>query len=173
MESKDTVDSRSRGANNPGSRGARSGSDRYIGRGGSSHYSSNEFGPSHSKPAQKRANGTHVVVASLSSASEHKMSTIGLGDGFSSSSAWVGVPGQVSMDDIMKMGRPQNKAFAVPNQIFLNKALVISTMQFLLQQQYIPIYRTMFSRCRMIRTYEPDVSKNQNVSPRDECPPPH
>lgn len=34
------MDSRSRGANNLGSRGGRSGSDRYSGRGGSSHYSS-------------------------------------------------------------------------------------------------------------------------------------
>ena len=41
FQSKDTVDSRSRGANNLGSRGGRSGSDRYIGRGGSSHYTSN------------------------------------------------------------------------------------------------------------------------------------
>lgn len=40
FQSKDTVDSRSRGANNLGSRGGRSGSDRYSGRGGSSHYSS-------------------------------------------------------------------------------------------------------------------------------------
>ncbi|KAK8477711.1 hypothetical protein V6N12_063944, partial [Hibiscus sabdariffa] len=66
-ESKDTVDSRPRGASNPGSRGGRSGSDRYIGRGGS--YNSNESGRSHGKPAQKRENGTHAIAASSSSAS--------------------------------------------------------------------------------------------------------
>lgn len=41
FQSKDTVDSWSRGANNLGSHGGRSGSDRYMGRGGSSNYSSN------------------------------------------------------------------------------------------------------------------------------------
>lgn len=54
---------------------------------------------------------------------ENKMSTVGTGDGILSSSqpssgfqsAWLGVPGQVSMADIVKMGRPQIKAAAVPN----------------------------------------------------------
>ncbi|KAL4388797.1 hypothetical protein GQ457_09G003490 [Hibiscus cannabinus] len=194
-ESKDTVDSRSRGANNPGSRGARSGSDRYIGRGGSSHYSSNESGPSHGKPAQKRENGTHAVAASSSSASgmqgnsmnrrppshsevvvsEHKLSTVGLGDGLSSSSqptgyqsAWVGVPGQVSMADIVKMGRPQNKASAVPNpsqQSTSNRHHAVPPSAAL-----HPNLQDHVSKVSDV-TYEPDVSKNQHVSPRDEWPP--
>lgn len=54
---------------------------------------------------------------------ENKMITVS-DDGISSSSqpssggyqsAWAGVPGQVSMADIVKMGRPQAKASTVPN----------------------------------------------------------
>ncbi|GMI77726.1 hypothetical protein like AT1G29350 [Hibiscus trionum] len=193
-ESKDTFDSRPRGANNPGSRGGRSGSDRYIGRGGSSHYNSNESGPSHGKPAQKRENGTHAVAASSSSASsmqgnsincrppshsevvsEHKMATVGLGDGVSSSSqptgyqsAWVGVPGQVSMADIVKMGRPQNKASAVPNN---------SKQSTNNRRHAVPPTAALHSNVQghvsnvSDATYEPDVKKNQHDSPRDEWPP--
>lgn len=51
------------------------------------------------------------------------MSTGGTGDGILSSShpssgfqsAWLGVPGQVSMADIVKMGRPQSKASTMAN----------------------------------------------------------
>ncbi|KAE8722969.1 hypothetical protein F3Y22_tig00013285pilonHSYRG00129 [Hibiscus syriacus] len=194
-ESKDTVDSRPRDANNPGSRGGRSGSDRYIGRGGSSHYYSNESGPSHGKPAQKRENGTHAVAASSSSApglpgnnmnhrppshsevvvSEYKMSTVGLGDVISSSSqptgyqsAWVRVPGQVSMSDIVKMGRPQNKASAMPN----------SSQQSTNNRHHaVPHSAALHSNLQdhvskvLDVTYEPHVNKNQHDSPRDEWPP--
>ncbi|XP_039033961.1 uncharacterized protein LOC120169959 isoform X3 [Hibiscus syriacus] len=224
-ESKDTVDSRSRGANNPGSRGGRSGSDQYTGRGGSSHYSSNDgannpgsrggrsgsdrytgcgvsshyssnkSGPSHGKPAQKRENGAHAVAASSPSASgmqgnstcprppshsevvvsEHKMSTLGLGDGISSSSqptghqsAWVGVPGQVSMADIVKMGRPQNKPSSMPNP---------SQQSTNNQHHVVPPSAALHSNFEdhvskeSDVTYEPDVTKNQHDSPRDECSP--
>ncbi|KAK8608102.1 hypothetical protein V6N13_023536 [Hibiscus sabdariffa] len=187
-ESKDTVDSRPRGASNPGSRGGRSGSDRYIGRGGS--YNSNESGRSHGKPAQKRENGTHAIAASSSSASsiqgnnincrppshsevvsEHKMSTVGLGAGVSSSShptgyqsAWVGVPGQVSMADIVKMGRPQNKVSAVPNSTNNRRHAVPPSpaLQSNLQDHVSKVSDA---------TYELDVNKNQQDSPRDEWPP--
>ncbi|KAK8608101.1 hypothetical protein V6N13_023535 [Hibiscus sabdariffa] len=192
-ESKDTVDSRPRGANNTGSRGGRSGSDRYIGRGGSSHYNTNESGPSYVKHAQKRENGTHAVAVSSSSASsiqgnstnrrppshsevvsEYKMSTVGLGNGVSSSqptgyqSAWVGVPGQVSMADIVKMGRPQNKVSAVPNtsqQSTNNRRHVVppsAALQSNLQDHVSKVSDA---------TYEPDVNQNQHDSPRDEWPP--
>ncbi|KAK5792292.1 GBF-interacting protein 1-like [Gossypium arboreum] len=194
-ESKDSVEARSRGANNFGSRGGRSGSDRYAGRGGSSHYSSNESGPSHGKPAQKRENGGHPVAGFSSSAScmrgnnmnrgpqshsevavsEHKISTVGLGDGVSSSSqptgyqsAWLGVPGQVSMADIVKMGRPQNKTSVVPNpsqQSTNNRHHVVpppAALQSNLQDQASKVADI---------SYEPDGTKNQQVSPRDEWPP--
>lgn len=55
--------------------------------------------------------------------SENKSWTVGPGDGISSSSqpssgfqsTWMGVPGQVSMADIVKMGRPQPKVSATSN----------------------------------------------------------
>lgn len=62
-------------------------------------------------------------------AAENKMSAGGLGDDFflpssQSSSAfkspWLATPGQISMADIVKMGRPQNKAFAASPQPSVN-----------------------------------------------------
>ena len=65
------------------------------------------------------------ISCSESVAAENKMPATSAGDGVSSSlqpspvyqSAWMGVPGQVSMADIVKMGRPQNKASIIlPHQ---------------------------------------------------------
>ncbi|XP_015867039.3 uncharacterized protein LOC107404589 isoform X2 [Ziziphus jujuba] len=141
-ENKDTTDSRSRGANNTSNRGGRGGAERYVGRGGTNQFNSTELGAFHGKSAYKKENGTHAYVGASSSAStvagnnpsrrppsysdsvaiENKTSAVGTGDGLSSSSqpsgfqsAWLGVPGQVSMADIVKMGRPQAKASAMPN----------------------------------------------------------
>ncbi|TYG68586.1 hypothetical protein ES288_D05G164900v1 [Gossypium darwinii] len=197
-EGKDTVDSRSRGANNLGSRGGRSGSDRYMGRGGSSYYSSNESGPFHGKPAQKRENGTHAYAGSSSSASVvqgnnmnrrppshseagiagHKTTTAGLVDGISSSSqpcgyqsAWLGAPGQVSMADIVKMGRPQNKASVIPNpphQSVNNRHLAVPH-----SAEVHPNLRSPHGHASKVSdvTYEPDITTNQRSSPSDEWPP--
>ncbi|KAF3451137.1 hypothetical protein FNV43_RR07227 [Rhamnella rubrinervis] len=143
---KDTTDTRSRGANNSSNRGGRGGAERYLGRGGSNQFSSNESGAFHGKSAYKKENGTYAYAGSSLSASavagnnpsrrppsysdsvatENKMSTVGTGgtgDGILSSSqpssgfqsAWLGVPGQVSMADIVKMGRPQSKASTMTN----------------------------------------------------------
>ncbi|KAM1045535.1 hypothetical protein EV1_036120 [Malus domestica] len=138
-ESKEPTDSRSRGASNASSYGARGG-DRYSARGGSNHFSSNDSGFSHGKSAYKKENGTHAYPGSASGmagnhtgrrptsysdsvGSENKMPTLSTDDGISSfsqpssgyQSAWGGVPGQVSMADIVKMGRPQAKATTMPN----------------------------------------------------------
>ncbi|MBA0695492.1 hypothetical protein Goari_002117, partial [Gossypium aridum] len=107
--------------------------------------------------------------------SEHKISTVGLGDGVSSSSqptgyqsAWLGVPGQVSMADIVKMGRPQNKTSVVPNpsqQSTNNWHHVVpppAALQSNLQDQASKVADI---------SYEPDGTKNQQVSSRDEWPP--
>ncbi|KAJ6377471.1 hypothetical protein OIU76_026443 [Salix suchowensis] len=138
-ENKDSTDSRSRGGSNNSNRGGRGGADRY-GRGGpgrSTYFNSNELSTFHSKPANKKENGTNAYADTFPSASgisgnntnwqtplhsesvaaENKMPATSAGDGVSSSlqpspvyqSAWMGVPGQVSMADIVKMGRPQNK----------------------------------------------------------------
>ncbi|GLU22744.1 hypothetical protein SLE2022_387950 [Rubroshorea leprosula] len=142
-ENKDTGDYKSRGANNISfitNRGSRGGAER---RGGSTHYGSNESGHSHGKAVYKRENGVHAYAGTSSTTSgvvghnlnrrpssysesvvaENKMPTVSLGDGISSSSqpssgyqsAWLGVPGQISMADIVKMGRPQNKVRTMPN----------------------------------------------------------
>lgn len=65
---------------------------------------------------------TCQIGCSDSVSSENKTWTLGSGDGFSSSSqpsgfqsAWLGVPGQVSMADIVKMGRPHAKVSATSN----------------------------------------------------------
>lgn len=142
-ENRDTADPRSRVASNTLSRGGRGGSDRYAGRGGVTQFTSNEPGLLHGRPASKKENGAHGFPGSSSSisgvtmnnpnwppplhsesvATENKMSLVGLADGISSSSqptsglqsAWFGSPGQVSMADIVKMGRPNSKASAVSN----------------------------------------------------------
>ncbi|XVF27381.1 hypothetical protein REPUB_Repub14bG0102700 [Reevesia pubescens] len=191
-EGKDTVDSRSRGANNLGSRGGRNASDRYTGHGGSSYYSSNESGPSHGRPAQKRENGTNAYAGSLSSASgvqgnnmnrrppshsefvtERKTSTVGLADGISSSpqpsgyqSAWLGVPGQLSMADIVKMGRPQNKASAMQNLPHQNnRHLAVPPTEALHPNSHS--HQDHASKVSDV-TYELDVTTNQHVC--DEWP---
>ncbi|CAN1808506.1 GBF-interacting protein 1 [Linum perenne] len=132
-ETKDITDLRPRGVNNVAHRGARSGSDRY-GR---------ESSVSHGKPAYRKENGGHAYAGSTSYASatagsngsrrpeftsdsasnQNKTQTINEGDDFFSpvqppsgvQSAWVGNPGQVSMADIVKMGKPQSKTSALPN----------------------------------------------------------
>ncbi|XP_068496152.1 uncharacterized protein [Phaseolus vulgaris] len=134
-EIKDPIDSRSRGSgtSNTSSRGGgRAGTDRHGGRG-----SANQFGSSDSglqgKPAYKKENGAPSYGGSTSSASSvlgnnanrrpvsysdsvatEKTYALGISDGPSSSSqrpglqsAWMGNAGQVSMADIVKMGRPQ------------------------------------------------------------------
>ncbi|KAK6917235.1 GBF-interacting protein 1, N-terminal [Dillenia turbinata] len=141
-ENKDVMESRSRGANNTSNRG-RSSMDRNLGRGGSSQTISTDPGFLHSKPAYKKENGPTAFQSSSSSGSgmpgynpnrwllsqsdstvtESKISAVGSGDVISSSSqpasgyqpAWIGVPGQRSMADIVKMGRPQGRVASAPN----------------------------------------------------------
>ncbi|CAI0452155.1 unnamed protein product [Linum tenue] len=140
-ENKDTTDIRPRGANNVTHRGSRGSSDRH-GRAGSNQYGSTESGVLHGKSAYRKENGAHAYAGSTSYASatagnnsgwraqfpsdsssaENKAPTVCTGDGRSSlvqptpgiQSGWVTVPGQVSMADIVKMGRPQSKASGLP-----------------------------------------------------------
>ncbi|XVF40215.1 hypothetical protein PTKIN_Ptkin01aG0093700 [Pterospermum kingtungense] len=112
---------------------------------------------------------------------EHKVSTLSLGDGVSSSSlpsqpsgyqsAWLGVPGQVSMADIVKMGRPQNKASAMPNpphQSVNNRHLAVPPSAAL--HPNLPSPQDDASKVSGV-TYEAHVTSNQQVSPSDEWPP--
>uniref|UniRef100_A0A7N0ZRY8 GBF-interacting protein 1 N-terminal domain-containing protein n=1 Tax=Kalanchoe fedtschenkoi TaxID=63787 RepID=A0A7N0ZRY8_KALFE len=135
-ENKDTADYRARGAGNASNRGSRGGVDR---RTGSTPYNYSDPGNIHERPAYRKENGTYSHAAPYSSPSlaantdvnrhvssfsdiapkESKSINASTGDGFSSSlqpasgyqPAWGGgTPGQVSMADIVKKGRPQNKA---------------------------------------------------------------
>ncbi|CAL1400696.1 unnamed protein product [Linum trigynum] len=143
-ENKDTTDIRPRGANNVTHRGGRGSSDRY-GRSGSNQYGSTDSGALHGKSAYRKENGAHAYAGSTSYASatagnnsgwraqfpsdslgaENKTPTVSAGDGVSSSvqptpgiqSGWIAVPGQVSMADIVKMGRPQSKPSALHSHI--------------------------------------------------------
>ncbi|XP_020220614.1 uncharacterized protein LOC109803447 isoform X2 [Cajanus cajan] len=137
-EIKDPADSRSRGSgtNNTSSRGgARAGTDRHGGRGGANQFGSSDYGLQ-GKPVYKKENGVPSYGGSTSSASSvlgnnanrrlsshsdfavtEKTYALGIGDGPSSSSqraglqsAWTGNAGQVSMADIVKMGRPQARS---------------------------------------------------------------
>ncbi|KAL4563597.1 hypothetical protein LXL04_027642 [Taraxacum kok-saghyz] len=130
-EFKDTTESRPRGSSTS-SRGGRSGADRYSSRGGSSQFSSSESGGLHGKP--RRENGTSSYTSSSapsygvsatninrstptysgSIGYENKPPTYNPPDGPTTvsqppyQSTWMGgVPGQKSMADIVKMGRPQ------------------------------------------------------------------
>nr|XP_043620538.1 uncharacterized protein LOC122592390 [Erigeron canadensis] len=139
-ESKDTTESRSRAAGSTSNRGTRSGTERYTGRGGSSQFSSSESGlhgkskrengissytssyTSSSAPAYGVATtntNRSPPTFSGSVGYENKASAFSVADGTAVvsqqppsgyQSAWLGVPGQKSMADIVKMGRPQNKA---------------------------------------------------------------
>ncbi|XP_018451330.2 uncharacterized protein LOC108822686 isoform X1 [Raphanus sativus] len=132
-ESRDVPESRQRGANSTYNRGGRGASDRYAGRSGSTYLSSTDTGNFQGKYTNKRESGTHGHTSSWSSGSgvanhhqiphsdsvvtEKNLPPAPSSDGISSSSQpasghqtpWFGAPGQLSMADIVKMGRPQNK----------------------------------------------------------------
>ncbi|KAK9056021.1 hypothetical protein SSX86_027108 [Deinandra increscens subsp. villosa] len=142
-EFKDTTESRPRGGGSTSNRGARSGTDRYSGRGGSSQFSSSESGGLHGKSKRENDTGSYTrssapayAVASTNTtrtaptfsdsvSNENKASTFRVADGTATvsqppssgfQSAWLGVPGQKSMADIVKMGKPQNKVYSTPVQ---------------------------------------------------------
>ncbi|CAH8355438.1 unnamed protein product [Eruca vesicaria subsp. sativa] len=133
-ETRDVPDSRMRGGNNTYNRGGRGGSDRYAGRSGSTHFNSTDSGNFQGKSTNKKESGTQGYTSSWSSASgvanhhqtpqsdsvvtENKLPPPAVSsDGISASqpasgyhqTPWFGAPGQRSMADIVKMGRPQNK----------------------------------------------------------------
>ncbi|XP_076912714.1 uncharacterized protein LOC143571088 [Bidens hawaiensis] len=128
---KNTAESRPHGGGSTSNRGARSGHS------GSNHYNSSESSGFQGKPAYKRENGTNSITNSTTSASkvaprnanwqpptysnsaghENVPATVTAVNGASFSQptsgyqpAWGG-PGQKSMADVVKMGRPQNSNF--------------------------------------------------------------
>ncbi|XP_042007325.1 uncharacterized protein LOC121755942 isoform X2 [Salvia splendens] len=128
-EGKDTTEARSRGANNNTGRSGKTGADRY--RGGSTPYYSSESVTLVGKTTYKKEDGSVSSISATSSTNRSRVSTgpsngttaenKGFSDGAAEAapsgvqqasgyqSAWAGARGQVSMADIVKMGRPQNK----------------------------------------------------------------
>ncbi|GMH26837.1 hypothetical protein Nepgr_028680 [Nepenthes gracilis] len=135
-EIKDATDSRSRGASN---RGGRSGIDHYASRGSMPPFVSSGSGASLGKPTYKKENEAtsfssnsspglmghnvnHRAPTFSDTSMDNKAFTIDTGEGISSTHltsgfqpAWCGIPGQVSMADIVKMGRPHGKPSINPN----------------------------------------------------------
>lgn len=131
-ENKDLPETKFRVGSSTSNRGSRS--DR--GRGGSAQFSSSDFSASQGKLAYKKENGTNSYTTSLSVPQvavdntswrpsafsnsvtmENETSKRSVVEGMSASqtdsgyqSAWVGVPGQKSLADIVKTGRPQSNA---------------------------------------------------------------
>ncbi|XP_059664778.1 uncharacterized protein LOC132311070 isoform X2 [Cornus florida] len=142
-ENKETTEFRSRGVSNSSNLRNRGVIERNIGRGSATQFRAPESGALHGKPALKKENGTNAYTSFSSSTpgmsgynmnrrppalsdsviAEDKGSSIGTVDGISLSSqpssgqqpAWLGVPGQVSMADIVKMGKPHGKGSSTPN----------------------------------------------------------
>ncbi|KVH97410.1 Protein of unknown function DUF1296 [Cynara cardunculus var. scolymus] len=69
-EFKDTTEPRPRGGGSTSTRGARSGTDRYGGRSGSTQFNSSESGGLHGKPTYKRENGMSSYAASTAPVSK-------------------------------------------------------------------------------------------------------
>ncbi|KAG2308995.1 hypothetical protein Bca52824_028743 [Brassica carinata] len=132
-EVRDIQDSRPRGYSNNYNRGTRGGSDRYAGprRTGASSFNSS-VGKFPRKTTNKRESEKQTYGGSFSSTSgvpshhqiphsdsvavDSKTPTVNSGDGISSSqpvsaqqTPWLRAAGQMSMADIVKMGRPHNK----------------------------------------------------------------
>ncbi|GAA0145436.1 hypothetical protein LIER_05631 [Lithospermum erythrorhizon] len=139
-ENKDTAEGRPRGSVGTSSRGGRSGTGRY-GRGGSTQFSSSDPAVSYGKLAYKN-NGSTSHPASLSSVpgttgntyersptisdsglTSNKASEANTGDGSlpvaqpssGYQPGWMATPGKMSMADIVKMGKPQNRDSGAPN----------------------------------------------------------
>ncbi|KAJ8439185.1 hypothetical protein Cgig2_029723 [Carnegiea gigantea] len=151
-EIKDVSDSRPYGASSSSSPGGRVGVDRYSGHGSTAQYGASDSGALCGKPVYKRDNGptAHTGPAlamtgnnvnrqqpPLSDSNMDKAfpaftaentSAAPASSGFQS--ACAGMPGQVSMADIVKMGRPHVKASGILNtsqQHVTNQHVVVSS----------------------------------------------
>ncbi|KAK4340632.1 hypothetical protein RND71_039133 [Anisodus tanguticus] len=126
-ETKDTTESRPWITSSTPNRGSRAGGERYVGRGG--------LESTKPAPAYRKESGSHTNIFSStpliarcntdgrptaisdSAGNESKRLSPAVVDGYSAASqpssgyqtTWGGVPGQVSMADIVKMGKPQSK----------------------------------------------------------------
>ncbi|PSR98673.1 Signaling mucin like [Actinidia chinensis var. chinensis] len=198
-ENKDTTEFRSHGVSNTSNRVGRGGTDRYGGRGGSTQFSSSESGALHGKPAYKKEYGTNNHTSPSSSVAfgmagnnfnwqppaqcdpvttENKAATVGTVDGMLSSSqppyryqsAWSGVPGQVSMADIVKRGRSNGKASttANPSQHDVSQHHVQASRSNVSHHEW-RLYEDHASKVSEFNT-EPVFGTGHHVSPNDDWP---
>ncbi|KAI4370981.1 hypothetical protein MLD38_019265 [Melastoma candidum] len=181
-EVKETTESKPRSVVASG-RGGRTSADRYAGRGRTNIPSSTVISDS-SKPTLKKENGSYAIPTSSASAisgtninrqaaysdnfpSENKVPTFGESDLVSSSiqplpgfqRAWVGTPGQISMADIVKMGKPLVKSAGAPNRLTHHLMAPSSHDDFQLHDQSYKLYKS-----------EPRVTSQQVPSNEDDWP---
>lgn len=103
---------------------------------------------------------------------ENKMSTADTSDislsaqpsGFQS--PWLGVPGHVSMADIVKMGRPHSKASNVSNPHIQNNILATSSGAILHDSHSLQDHASKLSDINA----ESGLATNQHLPPADEWP---
>ncbi|KZV15865.1 hypothetical protein F511_29325 [Dorcoceras hygrometricum] len=186
-EGKDISDSRPRNATNSSSRGSKNVSDRFIGPGGlTSNNSYGESLPLLGKSSFKKDNESVPYTSSLSSVSRKYESTgsfdfstgasaenegplLGVTEGMPSGvqptsgcqTNWVGVPGQFSMADVVKMGRPPNKASNAAHTTQHNVQVPI------VEESHQTI---TYSEDSMPKTNDSGVSSIQHVSTTDDWP---
>ncbi|XP_075497201.1 uncharacterized protein LOC142534151 isoform X2 [Primulina tabacum] len=189
-EGKDISDSNPRSANNSSNQGSKNVLDRFHGRGGlTPNNSFGESSPLHGKSSFKKDNESAPYTSSLSSAhpvsgkyesrgsfgfsigtsAKNEVQLLDINEGMPSSaqptsscqSTWVGVPGRLSMADIVKMGRPPNKASNAAN-----------TTQHNVQVPVVAASHQMlhFSEDQMSKTHDSRVSSIQRVPTYDDWP---
>ncbi|XP_019093481.1 PREDICTED: uncharacterized protein LOC104749442 [Camelina sativa] len=157
---RDIQDSRSRGYNNNYNRGSRGGSDRYTGRSGATPFTSSESGSVQVKTTNKRESGMQSYAGSYSSTSgisshhqiphsdfvakDSKTPTVTSGGELSSlhsvtghQTAWFGASGQLSMADIVKMGRPHSQTINSQKNVDM-RSEVIQEHE-IAANQYVPL----------------------------------
>ncbi|KAL1562603.1 hypothetical protein AAHA92_05167 [Salvia divinorum] len=188
-EGKDSYDSKPHGANSS-TRRSRNGAERRgasAAYSASATYSASES--MHGKPAYKKDNGSASYKSNFSSAAgvsvnnrsqvpsglsdssaaESKGSLLGAADGMQSvaktpsgyQSAWGGVPGQVSMADIVRMGKPHKKAPHAPSA---------SHHQFQEAQETEPFPHLRSTSNHASKANQSEVSSVQHAPNTDEWP---
>ncbi|CAN4116570.1 unnamed protein product [Withania somnifera] len=187
-EVKDTTESsRSWITSSTPSRGIRAGGERYVGRGGSE---SNKPAPAYGKESGSHTNyfsSTPLIAGSntdrrptaISDAAgnDGKRSALPVVDGHSPASqpssgyqpTWGGVPGQVSMADIVKMGRPQTKVASVPN--ISHRTVGVNQNRDQAPPPYGTTHHNFDDLANVPEVHqEPRDDSSQNLSANDEWP---
>ncbi|XP_074276719.1 uncharacterized protein LOC141600387 [Silene latifolia] len=184
-EIKDVTDSRSRGNSSSSTRGSRGGVDRYSSRNNTTQFVSSDYAAQRGKPVYKKETGPPVSRTSTmgvagndaycwqtAASDTYTDKTFSINatesllptpqpSGFQS--AWSGIPGQVSMADIVKMGRPHGKASSNfnPSQQHMNSQHAMPSLPAVSQN-----YASKVSE----ENSESGIAGHQNVPLNEEWP---